>query len=55
MADIIVNDERLKKFCTQVFVKLGVPEKDAEITSDVLVMSDSLAWSRSADEICQRD
>jgi L-2-hydroxycarboxylate dehydrogenase (NAD+) len=40
MADIIGNDERLKKFCTQVFVKLGVPEKDAEITSDVLVASD---------------
>lgn len=40
MADIIVNDERLKNFCTQVFVKLGVPQKDAEITSDVLVLSD---------------
>jgi LDH2 family malate/lactate/ureidoglycolate dehydrogenase len=40
MADIMVDDERLKKFCNQVFVKLGVPEKDAEVTSDVLVMSD---------------
>ena len=40
MADVIVDDERLKAFSTQVFVKLGVSEKDAEITSDVLVMSD---------------
>jgi len=40
MADIIVDDERLAKFCTEVFVKLGVPRKDAQITSDVLVASD---------------
>ncbi|MFQ6003501.1 MAG: Ldh family oxidoreductase, partial [Candidatus Zixiibacteriota bacterium] len=40
MPDVIVDDERLKRFCTQVFVNLGVPEKDAEITSDILVASD---------------
>lgn len=40
MADIIVDDERLAKFCTEVFVKLGVARKDAQITSDVLVASD---------------
>jgi L-2-hydroxycarboxylate dehydrogenase (NAD+) len=40
MADVIVDDGRLAKFCTQVFVKLGVQEKDAEVTSDVLVASD---------------
>jgi len=40
MADVIVDDGRLAKFCTQVFVKLGVQKKDAEVTSDVLVASD---------------
>ncbi len=40
MADVFVDDERLAKFCTEVFVKLGVSRKDAQITSDVLVASD---------------
>lgn len=40
MPDTFVDDVKLTKFCTEVFVKLGVPRKDAEITSDVLVASD---------------
>jgi L-2-hydroxycarboxylate dehydrogenase (NAD+) len=40
MPDTYVDDVKLAKFCTEVFVKLGVPRKDAEITSDVLVASD---------------
>jgi LDH2 family malate/lactate/ureidoglycolate dehydrogenase len=40
MADTIVDDAKLSKFCTEVFVKLGVPRKDAYVTSDVLVASD---------------
>ena len=30
----------MRSFCEQVFVKLGVPRKDAEITTDVLVLAD---------------
>uniref|UniRef100_A0A7C4Y5Q9 Ldh family oxidoreductase n=1 Tax=candidate division WOR-3 bacterium TaxID=2052148 RepID=A0A7C4Y5Q9_UNCW3 len=33
-----VND--LRKFVVEVFKKLGVPEKDAEITTDVLILAD---------------
>jgi L-2-hydroxycarboxylate dehydrogenase (NAD+) len=40
MADTYVDDVKLAKFCTEVFVKLGVPRKDAQVTSDVLVASD---------------
>ena len=40
MADTYVDDVKLAKFCTEAFVKLGVPRKDAQITSDVLVASD---------------
>jgi L-2-hydroxycarboxylate dehydrogenase (NAD+) len=40
MPDTYVDDVKLAKFCTEVFVKLGVPRKDAEVTSDVLVASD---------------
>lgn len=40
MPDTYVDDVKLAKFCTEVFVKLGVPRKDAQITSDVLVASD---------------
>jgi len=40
MADVIVDDVKLAKFCTEVFVKLGVPRRDAQITSEVLVASD---------------
>jgi L-2-hydroxycarboxylate dehydrogenase (NAD+) len=40
MADVTVNDEKLGKFCTQVFVNLGVPQADAEVTSDNLVQAD---------------
>ncbi|MGB7062883.1 MAG: Ldh family oxidoreductase [Candidatus Zixiibacteriota bacterium] len=40
MADTYVDDVKLTKFCTEVFVRLGVPRKDAQVTSDVLVASD---------------
>ena len=40
MADTYVDDVKLAKFCTEVFVRLGVPRKDAQVTSDVLVASD---------------
>ncbi len=37
---IRVNHEDLKKFVKKVFLKLGVPAKDAEITADNLVTAD---------------
>jgi L-2-hydroxycarboxylate dehydrogenase (NAD+) len=40
MPDTYVDDAKLAKFCTEVFVKLGVARKDAQVTSDVLVASD---------------
>lgn len=36
----IVKAESLKEFCTQTLEKLNVPQKEAEITSDVLVSAD---------------
>jgi L-2-hydroxycarboxylate dehydrogenase (NAD+) len=35
-----VQAERLKDFCVRVFEKMGVPEEDAHITTDVLVAAD---------------
>lgn len=35
-----VQAEDLRQFCTEAFVKLGIPRRDAEITSDVLVAAD---------------
>jgi len=35
-----VQAEALTKFCIRVFQKLGVPEEDARITSEVLVIAD---------------
>jgi L-2-hydroxycarboxylate dehydrogenase (NAD+) len=49
MADIILGDVRicsdvkLTNYCAEIFAKLGVPKKDAQITADVLVMSDMRA------------
>jgi LDH2 family malate/lactate/ureidoglycolate dehydrogenase len=42
MADesVLVREEPLRDFCTQVFQKMGVPEEDAHITTDVLVAAD---------------
>ena len=36
----LIQAEPLKEFCVQVFQKLGVPEEDARITTDVLVAAD---------------
>lgn len=38
--EIRVPAEDLTNFCLRVFQKLGIPEQDARITSDVLVMAD---------------
>ena len=38
--EIRVSTEDLTNFCLRVFQKLGVPEQDARITSEVLVMAD---------------
>jgi len=35
-----IRPDELKEFCTRVFVALGVPDGDAEITADVLVAAD---------------
>ncbi len=40
LAQNIVREDNLKNFCNQVWMKLGVPEKDAKITTDVLVLAD---------------
>src|SRR2546427_5758494 len=36
----IIQESKLKDFCNKVWMKLGVPEKDAKITTDVLVLAD---------------
>lgn len=36
----VVREKSLRSFCEQVFAKLGVPKKEAEITTDVLVLAD---------------
>jgi LDH2 family malate/lactate/ureidoglycolate dehydrogenase len=35
-----VNSDRLTEYVTRVFVALGVPEEDARVTADVLVLAD---------------
>jgi L-2-hydroxycarboxylate dehydrogenase (NAD+) len=40
VSQIVVPEPRLKDFCNAVWMKLGVPEKDAKITTDVLVLAD---------------
>ncbi len=37
---VIVQESRLKEFCNRVWTRLGVPEKDAQVTTDVLVLAD---------------
>src|SRR3989442_3256158 len=37
---ITVQETKLKEFCNRVWTKLGVPEKDAQVTTDVLVLAD---------------
>ncbi len=36
----VMQESKLKDFCNKVWMKLGVPEKDAKITTDVLVLAD---------------
>lgn len=37
---VVVQENKLKDFCNSVWMKLGVPEADARITTDVLVLAD---------------
>src|SRR5260370_8985022 len=37
---VIVQESKLKEFCNRVWTRLGVPEKDAQVTTDVLVLAD---------------
>ena len=37
---VVVQEAKLKDFCNKVWMKMGVPERDAKITTDVLVMAD---------------
>ncbi len=37
---VTVGEQELKGFCEQVFIRLGVPDKDARTTVDVLVLAD---------------
>ncbi len=37
---VTVGEKEVKDFCEQVFIKLGVPAKDAETTTEVLVLAD---------------
>ena len=37
---VTVDERELKEFCEQVFIRLGVPPKDAKTTIDVLVLAD---------------
>src|SRR5262252_8524581 len=35
-----IQESKLKDFCNRVWMKLGVPERDSKITTDVLVLAD---------------
>src|SRR5207245_6130640 len=37
---VTIHEKPLRHFCEQVLVKLGVPEEDARVTTDVLVVAD---------------
>jgi LDH2 family malate/lactate/ureidoglycolate dehydrogenase len=37
---VTVQEKELKDFCNHVWMKIGVPEADAKITTDVLVLAD---------------
>lgn len=37
---VVVQEAKLKDFCNKVWMKVGVPDKDAKITTDVLVLAD---------------
>ena len=37
---VLVMEEPLREFCVQVFEKMGIPEDEARITTDVLVTAD---------------
>ena len=40
VSQITIPERKLKDFCNSVWIKLGVPKKDAETTTDVLVLAD---------------
>lgn len=40
LSQVIVPEPKLKDFCNKVWMKMGVPEKDARTTTDVLVLAD---------------
>ncbi len=40
VSPVVVPEAKLKDFCNKVWMKLGVPEKDAITTTDVLVLAD---------------
>ncbi len=40
VSQVVVPEAKLKEFCNRVWMKLGVPEKDAMTTTDVLVLAD---------------
>ena len=37
---VVVPETKLKDFCNKVWMQLGVPAQDAEVTTDVLVLAD---------------
>ena len=40
VSQITIPEQKLRDFCNNVWIKLGVPEKDAHVTTDVLVLAD---------------
>ncbi|HEX4921414.1 MAG TPA: Ldh family oxidoreductase [Candidatus Bathyarchaeia archaeon] len=40
VSEFKIQESKLKDFCNKVWMKLGVPQKDAETTTDVLVLAD---------------
>jgi L-2-hydroxycarboxylate dehydrogenase (NAD+) len=40
VSQIAIPEQKLKDFCNAVWMRLGVPEKDAKVTTDVLVLAD---------------
>lgn len=40
VSQILIPEQKLRDFCNNVWMKLGVPENDARTTTDVLVLAD---------------
>jgi L-2-hydroxycarboxylate dehydrogenase (NAD+) len=40
VSQVTIPEQKLRDFCNKVWMKMGVPERDAHVTTDVLVLAD---------------